>query len=42
MSASFIIKGASLYGDTVADVAVVDGVIVPVADAPAGAGGASA
>ncbi len=37
MSASFIIKGASLYGDTAADVAVVDGVIVPVSDAPAGA-----
>lgn len=34
MSNAFVIKGASLYGEKTADVAVVDGVIVPVDDAP--------
>ncbi len=35
MSDAFVIKGASLYGDTVRDVAVVDGVIVESAPASA-------
>jgi dihydroorotase len=35
VSRAFIIAGASVYGEKAADVAVVNGVIVPVADAPA-------
>jgi dihydroorotase len=35
VSRTFIIAGASVYGEKAADVAVVNGVIVPVADAPA-------
>ena len=34
---AIIIKGASLYGDTVADLAIVDGLLIDPADAPAGA-----
>lgn len=37
MSRAFIISGARVYGEKAADVAVADGVIIPVADAPAGA-----
>jgi len=37
VSNAFVIVGASLYGEKTADVAVVDGVIVPAADAPSGA-----
>ncbi len=37
MSNAFIISGASVYGEKSADVAVVDGVIVPTGDLPAGA-----
>lgn len=37
MSNAFVIRGASVLGDKTADVAVVDGIIVPVADAPEGA-----
>ncbi|PKQ14320.1 MAG: dihydroorotase, partial [Actinobacteria bacterium HGW-Actinobacteria-8] len=35
MSRAFIIAGASVYGEKSADVAVVDGVIVPLGDVPA-------
>ena len=37
MSSAFIIVGAKIYGEDVADIAVVDGAIVSVADAPAAA-----
>ena len=37
MSSAFIISGASVYGEKAADVAVVDGVIVPSDDAPSDA-----
>ncbi|WP_291379028.1 dihydroorotase [Demequina sp.] len=37
MNSAFVIAGASIYGEKVADVAVVDGVVVPTDDAPASA-----
>lgn len=37
MSRAFVLRGVAPYGDKTTDVAVVDGVIVPVADAPADA-----